>query len=79
MEGDRFMSNKLTQTVRGFWEEEDGLGTLEILLIVAVLVIIAIAFRKWIMKWVQSLFTAADTQITNQSGSIPGDASTISP
>jgi Flp pilus assembly pilin Flp len=73
------MSNKLAQTVRGFWDEEDGLGTLEILLIVAVLVIIAIAFRKWIMKWVQSLFTSADTQITNQSGSIQGDASTISP
>ncbi len=32
-----------------FWEDEEGLGTLEILLIVAVLVAIAIIFRKWIM------------------------------
>ncbi|NQX63260.1 Flp1 family type IVb pilin [Paenibacillus qinlingensis] len=31
------------------WKEEDGLGTLEILLIVAVLVAIAIIFRKWII------------------------------
>jgi Flp pilus assembly pilin Flp len=68
-----------TEAVRRFWEDEDGLGTLEILLIVAVLVIIAIAFRKWIMKWVQSLFTAANTEITGQSGSIQTDAGSISP
>jgi len=42
--------NMMKSFMRNLWEEEDGLGTLEILLILAVLVIIAIAFRKWIMK-----------------------------
>ncbi|NOU96932.1 hypothetical protein GC093_27455 [Paenibacillus sp. LMG 31456] len=52
-----------SEAVSGFWEDEDGLGTLEILMIVAVLVIIAIAFRKWIMKWVGELFRSANTEI----------------
>ncbi|PZE22194.1 hypothetical protein CBW46_005260 [Paenibacillus xerothermodurans] len=73
------MLQQINEVVRKFWEEEDGLGTLEILLIVAVLVIIAIAFRKWIMQWVEGLFTNANTEITNQSGSIKGDADSISP
>ncbi|MFE5317373.1 Flp1 family type IVb pilin [Paenibacillus sp. NPDC056579] len=67
------------QFMKKLWEDEDGLGTLEILLILAVLVIIAIAFRKWIMKWVKSLFDSANTEITNQSGSITDDAKNISP
>ncbi|WP_019534124.1 Flp1 family type IVb pilin [Paenibacillus ginsengihumi] len=73
------MKLRLQESWKRFWHEEDGLGTLEILLIVAVLVIIAIAFRKWIMKWVGDLFKSADTEITNQSGSISDDASSISP
>jgi len=69
----------VNDTVRSFWDDEDGLGTLEILLIVAVLVIIAIAFRKWIMKWVGDLFNSANTEITDQSGTIKSDAGKISP
>ncbi|WP_081824367.1 Flp1 family type IVb pilin [Paenibacillus sp. UNC451MF] len=38
--------NLIGQAMRRFWKEEDGLGTLEILLILAVLVIIAIALPK---------------------------------
>ncbi|MCR8631863.1 Flp1 family type IVb pilin [Paenibacillus radicis (ex Xue et al. 2023)] len=70
---------RMSEALSGFWEDEDGLGTLEILLIVAVLVIIAIAFRKWIMKWVGDLFNSANTQISGQSGSIVNDANSISP
>jgi Flp pilus assembly pilin Flp len=50
-----------------FWKEEDGIGTLEILLIIAVIVIIAIAFRKWIMKWVKQLFEGAESEIKSQN------------
>jgi len=71
--------HEINKAVNRFWKEEDGLGTLEILLIVAVLVIIAIAFRKWIMKWMESLFSSANTQITNQSGTIESDATNLSP
>lgn len=45
------------------WKEEDGLGTLEILLIVAVLVAIAIVFRKWIIAWVNSLFEKSQAEM----------------
>jgi len=48
-----------------FWEEEDGIATVEILLILAVLIIIAVIFRKaiidWVTKTVKSLFGSADT------------------
>ena len=55
----------IKQNLVRFWKEKDGLGTLELLLILAVIVIIAIAFRKWIVKWVSELFNKADSEITN--------------
>lgn len=69
----------LGESLKRFWKEEEGLGTLEILLIVAVLLIIAIAFRKWILKWVKALFESADSQVTNQTGTVGTDATSISP
>ncbi|WP_102272018.1 Flp1 family type IVb pilin [Cytobacillus massiliigabonensis] len=38
-----------------FWEDEEGLQTLEIMLIIAVIVVIALAFRKQISSWVKDL------------------------
>ena len=58
-------------------EDEDGIGTLEMMLIIAVIIIIAISFRKWIMKWVYSLFTTTDSEITNTN--LNTDAAKISP
>jgi Flp pilus assembly pilin Flp len=57
----------ISQKLMRFWKEEDGIGTLEILLIIAVIVIIAIAFRKWIMKWVKQLFEGAESEIKSQN------------
>lgn len=58
------------------WLADDrGVGTLEIILIVAVIVIIAIAFRKWILAWVQKLFDTSNEELleTNQKElTIPG-------
>ena len=50
----------IREKLQRFLKAEDGIGTLEILLIIAVIVIIAIAFRKWIMAWVKKLFENAD-------------------
>lgn len=61
------LGTTLIGAVKKFWNEEDGIGTLEILLILAVIVIIAIAFRKWIIEWVKGLFNAADEQIKDQT------------
>lgn len=62
-----------------FWEEEDGIATVEILLILAVLIVIAIIFRKTIVNWVKGitdkLFNDATTGVTDAENA----ASTISP
>ncbi|WP_159883530.1 Flp1 family type IVb pilin [Paenibacillus puerhi] len=73
------MSMQLKEGWLRFWKEEDGLGTLEILLIIAVLIIIAIAFRKWIVKWMGELFGSADEQIKLERESIRGDGNALSP
>ena len=54
--------------IKQWWLEEDGIGTLEVILIVAVIVIIAVAFRKWIILWVQKLFDTSNSELerTNQ-------------
>lgn len=49
--------------IKGFVRNEDGLGTLEILLIVAVLVGIALLFRENITAWVNDILNITDTQI----------------
>ncbi|WP_408894349.1 Flp1 family type IVb pilin [Paenibacillus taichungensis] len=52
------MKNKVT----GFWKEEDGLGTLEMILIIGVIIIIALLFRKEIEKLVGDLLKKVDTK-----------------
>lgn len=61
------MKLNLKERLIGFWKEEDGLGTLEILLIVAVLVAIAIIFRKWIVGWFNKLVGEADTNLNDST------------
>lgn len=67
-------TNNWLQTARTklirFWRNEDGLGTLEMLMILAVLVIVAIAFRKWIIKWVDAIFSKTDSQITTNNSEV---------
>ena len=53
-------------SLKSFLKDERGLGTLEILLILAVLVAVAIVFRKWLIHWVNLLFEQSDSTI-NQS------------
>lgn len=55
----------INRRVAQFWREEDGIGTLELLLIVAVLVIVAVAFRKWILAFVKKLFGQANAELSN--------------
>lgn len=62
-----------------FWEEEEGLGTLEILLIIAVLIIIAIAFRKWIIQWIEGLFTSSNKEIIDNQNNYESDKTRINP
>jgi len=48
--------------MRGLWRGEEGLGTLEVILIIAVVIIIALLFKDWIIELVQNLMGKADEQ-----------------
>ncbi|MBO7747751.1 multidrug transporter [Paenibacillus sp. MWE-103] len=51
---------KWGQAVRRFWKNEEGLGTLEVVLIIAVVIILALIFKDWIIGLLQSLMDNAD-------------------
>ncbi len=57
--------------IRAFWSNEQGIGTLEIIIIIAVLVLVAFAFREWILQWVSDLFQQTDDTITNIGEDLP--------
>lgn len=52
----------IEERMKGFWRNEDGIGTLEIILIIAVVIIIAFIFKDWIIKLVNSLLKKADSE-----------------
>ena len=47
--------NRMLDMIKRFLKEEDGLGTVEIVIIIAVLVGIALIFRKYIVAFVTNL------------------------
>ncbi|RPK29398.1 Flp1 family type IVb pilin [Paenibacillus xylanexedens] len=51
------MMEVLKNKVSAFWSEEDGLGTLELILIIGVIIIIALIFKDQIKKLVERLLT----------------------
>ena len=55
--------NKLKMNTMAWLKDDEGIGTLEVILIVAVIVIIAVAFRKWIISWVQKLFDTSNDEL----------------
>ncbi|TQR44195.1 Flp1 family type IVb pilin [Paenibacillus popilliae] len=57
---------RFTEGLKRFWKNEEGIGTLEILLIIVVIVIIALMFKKQIVKWVEDLLGTANKSITNE-------------
>ncbi len=59
------MMEQLTTFLKNFWNDEEGLETIEILLILSVLIVIAIMFKDKIMEWANKLFNDIDTEIMN--------------
>ncbi len=53
-----------------FWQEEEGMGTVEIVLIIAVLVSIALIFRNQVIEFVrsnlESIFGDANTDVETE-------------
>lgn len=52
----------LKNKVNAFWKEEDGLGTLELILIIGVIIIIALIFKDQITALIKSLLSKVDTK-----------------
>lgn len=42
--------------IKGFWEEEDGIGIVEIILILVVLIMLIVIFREQIVEIVSKAF-----------------------
>lgn len=53
------MISTMLGSTKNFWKEEDGLGTLEMILIIAVLIAVVLLFREEILKVVKSLINTA--------------------
>lgn len=60
------MGNNKLESFRQFLTEEDGMGTVEVILIIVVLVGLVIIFKEKITEVVNSIFT----KITNQTKKI---------
>ncbi|WP_308635961.1 Flp1 family type IVb pilin [Paenibacillus silvisoli] len=54
------MKNSIMKAWRSFWKDEEGLGTLEVVLIIAVVIILALLFKDWIIQLLQKLMGDAD-------------------
>lgn len=57
------MLRNLKDMCTKFWKDEEGIQTLEILLIIAVIVFIALAFRKEIGGWISDLLDKSGKEI----------------
>lgn len=53
---------KWTRGLRRFWRSESGIGTLEIVLILAVLIILALVFKKWLILLANKLMGKVDVE-----------------
>lgn len=56
------MLTTIRKEMRSFWRNEEGLGMLEMILIIAVIVIIAMLFRDQLKSIVESLLGKAKTK-----------------
>ncbi len=52
----------MRRAARRLWHSEEGAGTLEVILIIAVVIIVALLFKDWIIALVQDLMERADDQ-----------------
>lgn len=50
------------ESLKRFWQEEEGLGTIEIIIIIVVLLAMAIAFRNTIIKLFNNLIEGLNEQ-----------------
>lgn len=78
------MMEVLKNKVNAFWKEADGLGTLELILIIGVIIIIAVIFKDQIKtlvtdllkKWIQKVMNFSQVnRLRKEEGSFTVEAS----
>ena len=60
--GNRIAQNVLIKSVKKFWNEEDGMGVVEIVLITVVLIGLVIIFKSQITSLVNKLLSKMTSQ-----------------
>ncbi|MNN91610.1 hypothetical protein D3C76_26520 [compost metagenome] len=53
------MSSMMVGAAKSFWKDEDGLGTLEMIMIIAVLIAVVLLFKDKIQEVVEALIETA--------------------
>lgn len=56
------MWNNVKQFSVNLWRDEEGMGTLEVILIIAVLIFVALLFKRQILDLAERLMNLADTK-----------------
>lgn len=51
------------QWLKRFWEEEDGMGTIEMILIIVIIIALVIVFRKKLKSLITTLFNRINADI----------------
>lgn len=60
---------QIWRNVTAFWLDEEGIGTLEMVLIIAVILVIALFFRKWIIAWFENIITKTNDDMNSNMNS----------
>ena len=58
------MLQSVAYRIRNFFEEEDGIGVVEVILILLVLVGLVIIFKDQIISLAKSIFTSINSQVS---------------
>jgi len=58
----------MSNFIKTFWQEEDGLQTVEIVLIITVVAAVVVIFRNQITTMVTNLLQNAENQVTGAAG-----------
>lgn len=56
-------TRNMKHRIQSFWRNEDGIGTLEVLLIIAVIVVIFLLFKDFIMSYVSKLISNSGSKM----------------
>lgn len=56
------MKNEIKNIIKGFVKEEDGLGVVELVLIIIILIALVVLFKGEVEKFISKLFEKATTK-----------------